>query len=258
MSSDLPAVWQPRAFEGSDLLPVERFQGAAVDKIDMRGRESIELRDLIIPSLRILTGQSKPVQERQQGAELGLFHHSGVDKFYKPPLRVLVCAHTRSRALFPNPSDPRHKGLEACFSRNSVTGTVYGDCESCKHKNWGKDKGDKPACSESHNFTVLTPDGPAVLRLWKSSYNSAREFLTAWQVSPHPVWYHPAVITARSETKELPGGKKQPYFILDLRWDRRETVPPAAQDMAWTVHQQIKAAHEAGQFGFTGEDEDQQ
>lgn len=261
MSNDV-TVWKPRQFEGSDMLPLAKFQGdvSVVDQVDMRGRENIKQTDLIVPSLKILTGQSKPIMEGVEGAKVGLFHLSSVNLFLKPPLRVLLVAHMRSRALFPNEKNPNHSGLEVCLSRDGLTGNVYGNCMECSHKDWpererGKKDIEGPACSESHNFIVLTEHGPALLRMWRKSFKAARQFLTNWNTSPHPIWKYPTIITAKQETKTLPGGKQQPYFVLDLRWDPSDTVPPAAQEVAWQVAQAVGKAYDDGRFGADDDDQ---
>lgn len=248
------SVWKPAKHEaGSDLLPMH-LAGGELLQVDERGREQIESRDLILPTLKCLTGTSDEVVRGMTGAKPGRFYMSGADQMFDAPLRLLLCAHTRSRALFPNPQDPKHKELETCLSRDSLRGTVYGLCEPCKYKDWGKDKGDKPACSESHNFVAITPYGPAVIRLSKSSFKNAKGFLTSWKISPYPLWRFPVLVTTQMETKELAGGRKQPYYVLDMRWQRSETVPQAAQEAAWMVHQQVMAAYNEGKFGYDAED----
>ena len=50
------AVWQPREFEGADLLPMGR--AAAADLIDpsqLVGRDSIEEEDMILPAFTLRT-----------------------------------------------------------------------------------------------------------------------------------------------------------------------------------------------------------
>lgn len=247
-------LWQPRPMEnGSDLLPL---QLTAPSEIDVRGRENVEQRDIVMPSLRILSGLSKSVTEGRPGARVGLFYHSGAELYYQPPLRLLLCFHYRSRALFPNPQNHAHHGLEPCFSRNGLRGTVYGLCEECEHKEWpervkGQDV-QGPPCSESHNFVALTPNGPAVIRFWKKSYPAARNFLTEWNLSPWALWRFPVIIGANVQTKRI-AGKDQPYYALDLRWQRGETVPPTAQEAAARVYEQVKVAHEAGRFSADDE-----
>jgi hypothetical protein len=246
------AIWQPKPLAtGTDLLPA----GAAMlQVVDRRGRENVEQRDMILPTIRALTGQSKPIREGREGARVGKIHMTGADLFFDPPFRVLLVHHSRSRALFPNPMNPAHKDLEVCISRNAMVGNVYGLCEDCKHKDWGSGRNaPPPACFESHNFVALTKHGPAVIRLAKTSYKSAREFLTEWNLSPYPLWQHPVVVTTTPATKKLSSGGESNYFVLALRWDRSETVPPPAQEQAWQLFQQLKAAHEAGKFGADDE-----
>lgn len=222
----------------------------ATQQIDRTGRENVEAQDLILPSLSVLQGMSDVITKNlHPDARVGMFFHSGAQEVFKGPVRVLICAHTKSNALFPKADNPKHAGLETCISRDGVRGTVYGDCSACPHLQWGEDR-EPPVCSESHNFTVLTSYGPAVVRFARTSYKAARNFLTTWTMSPKPLWAHPAVITQRSQSGRLKSGKEVTYFSMELRWQPREDVPPAAQAAARAIHEQVTAAHEAGKFGF--------
>lgn len=238
-------LWQPAKFDGSDLLPVEL--SSHVGAVDVRGRENVEAEDLILPSLQLLQGQSEAVTSGDvEGATPGKFYLTSTQEVLDSPLRVLLCAHTKSRALFPK-EGPAYRDIEKCISRDGVEGSVYGSCAACPHKLW-REGNQPPLCSESHNFVALTPFGPAVLRFARTSYKTARAFLTTWTMTPKPLWAHPAMVVAKKDSKEV-GGKMTTFYKMELRWLQRETVPPVVQDAAAAVHDQVNAAHEAGKFG---------
>lgn len=246
-------LWKPSEFNGSDLLPV----GIGSGPVDVTGREHIEAEDLILPSLKLLQGSSEEVKQGIEGARAGLFWLSGAEEAFKPPLRVLACAHTKSRSLFPKPDRPEHEGLEECLSRDGVTGNRYGDCDSCPYKEWDEVNKRPPACSESHNFTVLTPMGPAVLRFSRTSIKSARKLLTAWSMSSKPLWAHPLLIGTSIRTDKVQG-RDSTTHVMETKWAQREDVPPHVQQFARGVYEQVKQAHERGKFATheetTGDD----
>src|SRR5512145_458316 len=92
------AVWRPSEFsDGTDLLPME----LATQQIDRTGRENVEAQDLILPSLSVLQGMSDVITKNlHPDARVGMFFHSGAQEVFKGPVRVLICAHTKSNALF--------------------------------------------------------------------------------------------------------------------------------------------------------------
>jgi hypothetical protein len=244
-------VWAPaQPFEGTNLIPVLRQPTDMVTAPGgLVGRENTEATDLILPSLQLLQGMSDPVTDQVEGAQPGKFFLSTSGEVLQPPLRVLIVHHSRSRAMFPQEDDPRTKGLESCVARDAMTGTVYGACDACPHKEWGQGRNDKPGCSVSHNFVAMTDRGPAVLRMSKSSFKNAKLFITNWMTSFKNLWAHPVVVGVKRKTKTLPNGKEAAYFIMDMRWDQREDVPPAFQETAKEFYDQIQVAHEEGRFG---------
>lgn len=243
-------LWQPSEFEGSDLLPVQI--GGSIDRV---GRENIEVEDLVLPSLKLLQGSSEEVKQGVEGARAGLFWLSGAEEPFKPPMRLLACAHTKSRSLFPKPDRPEHAGLEECTSRDGEVGSHYGDCASCPYKDWDNENGRPPACSESHNFTVLTPMGPAVLRFSRTSIKAAKKLLTAWSMSADPLWSHPLVVSTSVRTDKV-NGRDSTTHVMETKWVQRETVPPHVQQAARAVYEQVKAAHERGKFSHSEERDD--
>ena len=243
-------VWTPTPFVGTDLLPTSLGANA----VDRTGREHVESGDLVLPSMSVLQGMSEAVTKGTvEGARPGKFFHSGCQEVLDGPIRVLLCAHTRSRALFVQPDRAEHKGLESCMSRDGIDGTVYGHCDSCPHKEWGKNNV-PPPCSESHNFTALTKFGPAVIRFARTSFKAARNFLTTWTMSPRPLWAHPAIITVNQQSRRLATGKDATYYSMDIRWAQREDVPAPAQSAARAIWLQVNDAHEAGKFSTDAPD----
>lgn len=242
------AVWQPTAFQGSDMLPV----ALGSKRADAIGRENVEAEDLILPSLKLLQGSSEEVKQGIQGARAGIFWLSGLEEPLPPPLRVLAVAHTKSRSLFPKEDRPEHEGLEECRSKDAKEGTRYGTCADCPYSLWDEDKGRPPACSESHNFTVLTPFGPAVIRFQRTSIKSAKKLLTAWSMSQDALFAHPLEITTKTRTDKV-NGRDSTTHVMETKWVQRETVPPHVQEAARAVYETVKAAHERGKFGTTDE-----
>ncbi|MCP4899932.1 MAG: hypothetical protein GY906_23435 [bacterium] len=251
MTKNEVTKWEPTTFEGQDLLPVALGE----KEVDQTGRENVESEDLILPSLMVLQGQSDPVLQGVEGARPGLFFLGGAEEVFASPIRLLFCAHTKSRALFPKADRPEHAGLEECISRDAVAGSRYGDCETCPHAEWGEDNR-RPACSESHNFTALTPYGPAVMRFSGSSIKGARKkILTPWTMSPDTIWSHPVTVVSKAKTEKI-NGKDTTYFVMEPKWHQREDVPSHVQDAARAVYEQVTTAHEAGKFGMEGQFED--
>lgn len=245
------AVWKPTDFEGSDLLPV----AVGAQRGDLVGRQNISAEDLILPSLKLLQGSSEEVKQGVEGARAGLFWLSGAEEAFEPPLRVLAVAHTKSRALFPKADRAEHAGLEECRSRDAIQGDHYGACDSCPHSQWDDANGRPPACSESHNFTVLTPFGPAVMRFQRTSIKAAKKVLTAWSMGQKNLFEHPLEITTKIRTDKV-NGRDSTTHVMETKWNQRETVPPHAQAAALAVYEQVMAAHEQGRFGTTDEPQD--
>lgn len=251
-------VWKPQQpFDGADLVPTIKPTGtiSQLPVGGLIGRENVEPEDMVIPSLSLLQGQSDPVTDGMEGAQPGKFYLHTTGEVLVPPLRLLIVHHSKSRALFPQADNPRSSSLKKCLARDYMTGTIYGACDECPHKEWtGEDKDVKPLCSESHNFIVWTDQGPAVLRFANSSYKAAKNFLTTWTTSSKNLWGHPVLVTVKRKTKALPGGKDSTYFVMDLRWDQKEDVPPTFQASAVDTYNRIQEAHKYGKLKSTDEE----
>lgn len=250
------ALWQPKKFDGADMLPIS-FLSTPSDKDEhgnaLVGRGNIEKEDMILPTIRLLQGMSQAVTDGVEGAQPGLFMHSASQTIYKPPLRLIVVAHHKSNAFYPQANNLAHRGLERCISRDAVKGDRYGFCEECrKCLDWGEN-GQPPLGSQSHVFTVLTEEGPAVMRFNRTSFKAARQFITTWNMGRKNLWAHPVVIRTNKSTKDLPGGQKATFFSMAPLWQTTEVVPPSMQTAAQAFHEVVMAAHQEGRFGSDDE-----
>lgn len=251
MSENLPALWQPSTFAGSDLLPLDLARPR-----ELVGQENIKAEDIVLPTLQLLQGMSDPCTRGENGAKPGVFWHNGANMAIAGPVRLLFVAHTRSRALLPKQGNSKFAGVEMCISRDMIEGSKYGNCESCAHKEWGPNR-ESPLCVEAHGFVVMTKFGPALLRVPlsnKSNRTTARNFLTSWRFSGKTLWSHPVVVSSRQESKDMgPGQKPAIYYSLDLKWMQGEDVPPPVQVAARAIHDQVSSAHEAGKLSADDE-----
>lgn len=248
--NNVPALWTPTPMEkGTDLLPVH-----AVGPRNDIGQENVTGEDFVLPTIKLLQGMSPEVTKQTvEGAVPGSFLHTGAQEVMRGPIRVLLVAYTRSRALFPNDKDPDFNGLERCLSRDGIEGDRYGLCSGCPHTAWRENK-KPPLCSESRNFTAITPFGPALIRFNRRSTPAARNFISTWTMSGKPMWFHPVLIGTKAHTDIVDKqGTEATNYSLDLRWLTKETVPPGAMELAESVYRKVSDANEQGTL--RGDDE---
>lgn len=260
--SNVPEVWTPKPFSGSDLLPTAvrpQEVNPYADEVVVADKAT-EASDMQIPILKVLQGISDEVVKHQLPP--GVMFLSGRDEIIKPPIRTVIVFHSKSRALFPQPNRPETNGLERCISPNGITGSVYGDCETCQHKEWPRDErgktpeGQSPPCSLSNNFVVLTPYGPAVIRYARTSFKAGKDFVGAVLQSGLNFWHHPVVIDVEQDNKALgSSGKKASYFKLTIDWDKSEIVAGPTREAVKDLWKQVSAAWEKGTMTHTGSDE---
>lgn len=263
--SDLPALWTPNKFEGSDLLPVLRPPDPDGEAIV--GRDNVSTKDLVLPSIRLLQGMSPEVLNNEvEGARPGLILHTGTKTILKPPIRVLFVHHSKSNMLAPDPTKPEFRKpdgslYERCLSRDGIQGDVYGDCGLCKLcTEWGPKtaqhpKGTKPLGAQSNNFVAMTEHGPAIMRFSRTSYMAGRNFLTTWMMGNKNLWAHPVVVRTKSEPMTLPNGQQSTYFVWEPVWQIGEQVPPPVRAAARALYDTVEAAYQAGRMQSTGDDE---
>jgi hypothetical protein len=247
-------IWEQPEFEGTSLIPSVGQVTALANPCRLVGRENVDTDDLIVPSISLLQGMSDAVTSGLPGARPGLFQHSNTGEILEPPLKCIVIHYHKSNAFFPQEDKyPELAGKEPCISRDAVTGNVHGDCEECGLcLNW-MDDGRPPAGAQSHVFTVLTDEGPAVIRFGRTSFKAGKKFLSQWSFSSKNLWAHPVLIAVASDTKELMGGKKATFYKMDMKWLRGEEVPSDWQDACLEMHKRISGAHEEGKFGDEAE-----
>jgi len=259
MTDSEVTVWQPKTkFEGSDLLPIQQiYDVASGPKQELVGRGSVSEDDMVLPALSLLQGMSGPVQDGLEGAQPGKFPHETLQEALPAPLRVLVIHHFVSRAAFPGPKE--YMVPKRCISKDAVTGTEYGDCESCQYAEWIEcaDGKSRAPCGRQHNFVVLTETGPAVLRFRSKSYPMAKKFLTAWMGSSHNLWDFPCIITTKLSEDEVDGQKVKSYTMA-MRWELRDATSDIIRGHSRTSYDTVNAAHEAGTLNVNaGSDADQ-
>lgn len=250
MTSEIQ-IWKPSDFKGSDLLPIQAL--CTPPNEEQVGLENMDAKDIILPKLSCLQGMSEAVTNGVPGAQPGKFLLSSTDEIIEGPLRTMVVYHFKSRALYPDERKPEMAGLEACFSRDALIGTRYGECVSCDHSQWrpGKPKNKPPLCQEAHNFVVLTKNGPAVLRMAGTSYQSANKLLSGLKgdFSRPNFWDFPAVIASNKNT-----GPSGAYYTVDIRLDRKDVTPPAIRAVARKFYDELKASFEHGKLSSVESD----
>lgn len=245
MSNEV-AIWKPSQFQGSDLLPTNAVAPKLVADIPVVGRESTDDSDITMPTLKLLHGQSDEVTQGIPGAQPGKFFLTSTKEVIEPPIRLLIIAHSRSNIMYIKSQDPRYNGLENCIARDGVEGTVYGFCDDCRrHKTWQDNR--PPLCAETHNFTVLTHRGPAVIRFKRTSFPTARQFVSTWKLGSKNLWHHPVEIRVRSDTKDL-GGKKTTFYLMQMQWLINEEVPVEVHKKSYETWAAFNSAADQGRL----------
>ena len=240
--------WEPEAFDGTDLLPIQRGDFGPSD-IPVEKDDDVEADDIVLPTVAILQGTSGPVKDRFPGAAVGLLFLSGSQEVVDPPMRAIVIHRFRGNALFARAANPAHAGLETCISRDGVTGSKYGDCAACgKCTEWGDD-GSKPRGTKTQQFVLWTDRGICILRVQLSGVKVARNistFITKQHTSGRNWFAHPTVIQVQTDSK---GDNSWP--IPNLYWQEGERVPDDIQRECASWRTKIKEALEQGTLGDT-------
>lgn len=261
MTSELPAIWAPNKFDGSDLLPMSLLRPRQADDDEpLVGKDNVSTTDLVLPSLTLLQGMSPSVVEQTiEGAVPGRILHTGTQQVFKAPLRVMFVHHSKSNRLIPDPKkDARTASLQKCISRDAVRGDVYGDCETCrKCLDWDNERNAPPLGSQSHNFVALTEYGPAMMRFSRTSMKAARQFLTTWTMAQKNLWAHPVVVRVKSESKTLPDGQKVTYYQWEPVWQLTEQTPKAVREECKRFYEIADQAFQAGRLAAHDESGDE-
>ncbi len=258
MTSDELTVWTPDPFEkGTDLLPVESLQSFGPDDVEVDTDLDLEPDDIVLPTLTVLQGTSEPVKQQIEGAVPGKLFLSATQEVLEAPARVLVIHRFRGNALFARKTNPAHEGLETCISRDGVTGTKYGDCETCgKCTDWrekpGKDRKTKPLGTKTQQFVVWTSRGICMLRVQMSNKfvgRTIRTFMTKKQTSNRNYFAHPTVLQVETGSDD-----ENTWFVPRLYWQEKIRVPDEMQRACALWRTRIKEALELGKLSDT-EDE---
>lgn len=241
--------------EKNDLIPYSPLKEGEVSLLPQvrAKRDDLVQRNEFVPDdAGIHIGSLKVVQElseeAQNGdAEPGQWYDTLNSVAYDGPIVGLVVLHKFSRALFPDENSP----LETCYAPDAMHGSVYGECKSCKHRQWPdatrKKGSNPPPCSLTHCFLLWTTNGPMYVRFAKSGLKAAEKVWTAWRNSNHNLWEFPVVLEAVPDSKTLKSGKVANYFRPSIKWRRTEPVPQEWVQQAKEMFDHLQAAIDAGQ-----------
>jgi hypothetical protein len=250
--TDGVAVWTPKPFEGNDLLPMFALSAPVVVEgvPAVVGRDHVDPGDLLLPALSLLQGTSKAVQDRVEGAQAGLFMHTGTEQVLPAgPLRVILAHYHKGNALFPKDDNPRYDGLKTCIAPDGIEGTEYGFCKDCrKCLDWDNDRNEPPLGAETHHFVAFTEWGPCMLRFSRTSYKAGSKFVSGWTMSRQNLWAHPAVVRVIEDHKTLKSGKTTTFYRMQMSWQVTERVPDELQRAAFALYNEVSQKHEHGQL----------
>lgn len=244
--------WEPSEFDGSDLLPVID-DGKTYNAVPVIEEDDVEAEDMVLPVLKVLHGTSDEIMGQLEGAVPGKLFFSGNQSVIEPPARIIVVHRFRGNALFPQKKNPAHEGLEACISRDGVTGSKYGACETCKKcTEWGPDN-EPPAGSKTQQFVVLTSHGLCMFRVQLSNKfvtKATREFMTRRTTTGRNWFCHPSILTVQTVSSD-----ENTWFSPKLCWQESEIVPPAVQKECHEWYEKITDALEHGRLSEDEETE---
>jgi len=251
-------VWSPRELEIAGVkatsLVSTQFEAPVEEVV---GTQNIDTSDLVLPELKLCQSMSDEVQEGI--AKAGQYVLSTTNEVFDPPLQVLVVFHSKGRCLFPK--DAAGSGhLEVCLSKDALTGTTYGDCADCAHKEWPTEaqktqQWKSPHCSEQNNFVVLLPQGPAVIRFARTSFKNSKKFLSAFNFSRKNLWHYVAVLRTKPETKVM-GSKQATYYTHRLDWDGKDPLPESLRKAARETFDLLEEMDSASKLDLAGEFEE--
>lgn len=257
--ADEITVWEPDPFEkGTDLLPLASMQSFGPADVEVEADEDLEAEDIVLPVLMILQGTSDAVKQQIEGALPGKLWATATQELIEPPARVIVIHRWRGNAFFARKSNAEHEGLETCISRDGVTGTRYGSCESCgKCTEWRKDASGeerlKPLGTKTQQFVLWTSQGISLLRVQMSNKfvtRNIRTYMTKKQTTNRNYFAHPTVLQVETVSDD-----ENTWFVPKLFWQEKLGVPDDLQRACGSWRTKIKEALELGKLSDTEEDE---
>jgi len=239
-------------FKGTDLVPAPSALSAPRELTSLA---NVDQGDLVLPYLVLAQpGNFQTLADTTGATDVmpGMFVNSMNGQVARPPIRALVVHHNKSRALQPDKDKTEYDGLEMCLSRDGIVGTVYGSCATCPHAKWRENgQRNKPLCTESAVFALLTPSGPAMLRVKKSTkQNTAavKNILSAAIFDEKELWDRYLVIGSEKQSGKTASGKDTTYYTYTLSWLRTDEVPEQLVEAAKRMHDRVDTAYQAGRL----------
>ncbi len=242
--TDELTLWEPKKFEGTDLLPILLPK----NDLEVVGDDNIEDGDTVLPTIKLLQGTAV---NDVPGASAGQFYNTVTTELFDSPLRVLIISHAKGNSFFTDDKNPAHKDLKDCYSLDGVEGTVYGLCSECGRNEWDRSTNPhtKPDCNKQHKIIMMTPSGPAMMRFQSTSYKALQGLLTAKKMQRKNFFDHPAHIIADGpHKKQEKGGREFSFFKLVVKWDTSEPVPLAIRQTALETYKGLREAQSHGRL----------
>jgi hypothetical protein len=198
--------------------------------LTIEGMEGLTTRDVILPRWSIIQPTS-----RKEGAHehVGQFHRN-IDGEFRSSLEGVILLIQPSRIKW---TDDISSGRPDCFSRDGITGSVYGTCATCQFnvmanaelleavKAGETRQGD--VCSYGYNFLLIDDVNemtPAMLGAMGTSVRPAK--LLASKFAAQRRMPCTAVVKFTSKREQ---NKKGNYFVLDpqiVRWMTKDEAEP--------------------------------
>ncbi len=136
----------------------------------------------------------------------GMFYNPATEEA-KEELEVVILGFTLERIKFVDDEDSTEV---ECRSRDSLTGSTYGDCDLCKFSKW-KD-GNPPPCQQYFRFICLDRDGnPFMLRAKGTSFGPARKYINGIMGQSMPLFSTTTIISSKKVER-----KARKYYKLEF------------------------------------------
>lgn len=191
-------------------LSAERMQSK-------KGVKKLDREDQMIPRLKLMQGLSPEVQEGI--AKYGDLVNSLTKENYGKTLTVVPVMWWKSRIYW---RDRKEGGGIICRSFDAVTGSVFGKCETCEHKNWTVENGEqKPsACVALFNVLCCIPTKAVpeliVASFLKTSFKQGKQWVNLMNYKNTDLFNYTYELAAESVSNDMGTFNVLKYKDLNL------------------------------------------